>query len=128
MMILRKLHLICVDCVNIKAEEFALSWVPFTAQAITQCSYAPLAAAPAFSVHAYPGHANAMYSAGIKVCRFVLHCCARGRPIIVEWERDARHSALSRSVTHRYVTERYTFFISDSQPQPNLRRCHVKID
>ncbi|GBP05885.1 hypothetical protein EVAR_101483_1 [Eumeta japonica] len=52
---------------------------------------------------------------------------ARGRPIIVEWERDARHSAgLSRSVTHRYVTERYTF-ISDSQPQPNLRRCHVKI-
>ncbi|GBP22123.1 hypothetical protein EVAR_94163_1 [Eumeta japonica] len=34
----------------------------------------------------------------------------RGRPIIVEWERDARHSAgLSRSVTHRYVTERYTF-------------------
>ncbi|GBP07983.1 hypothetical protein EVAR_78114_1 [Eumeta japonica] len=52
-------------------------------------------------------------------------CCARGRPIIVEW-RDARHSAaLSRSVTHRYVTERYTFQ-SDSQPQPNLRRCHVK--
>ncbi|GBP47469.1 hypothetical protein EVAR_86387_1 [Eumeta japonica] len=51
---------------------------------------------------------------------------ARGRPIIVEWERDARHSAgLSRSVTHRYVTERYTFQ-SDSQPQPNLRRCHVK--
>ncbi|GBP04564.1 hypothetical protein EVAR_70613_1 [Eumeta japonica] len=49
------------------------------------------------------------------------------RPIIVEWERDARHSAgLSRSVTHRYVTERYTFQ-SDSQPQPNLRRCHVKI-
>ncbi|GBP60873.1 hypothetical protein EVAR_26771_1 [Eumeta japonica] len=33
-------------------------------------------------------------------------CC---RPIIVEWERDARHSAASRSVTHRYVTERYTF-------------------
>ncbi|GBP68613.1 hypothetical protein EVAR_43944_1 [Eumeta japonica] len=55
-------------------------------------------------------------------------CCARGRPIIVEWERDARHSAgLSRSVTHRYVTERYTFQ-SDSQPQPNLRRCHVKIE
>ncbi|GBP70454.1 hypothetical protein EVAR_52795_1 [Eumeta japonica] len=54
-------------------------------------------------------------------------CAARGRPIIVEWERDARHSAgLSRSVTHRYVTERYTFQ-SDSQPQPNLRRCHVKI-
>ncbi|GBP17898.1 hypothetical protein EVAR_7891_1 [Eumeta japonica] len=53
-------------------------------------------------------------------------CAARGRPIIVEWERDARHSAgLSRSVTHRYVTERYTFQ-SDSQPQPNLRRCHVK--
>ncbi|GBP57138.1 hypothetical protein EVAR_33381_1 [Eumeta japonica] len=22
-----------------------------------------------------------------------LRCCARGRPIIVEWERDARHSA-----------------------------------
>ncbi|GBP75546.1 hypothetical protein EVAR_53587_1 [Eumeta japonica] len=47
---------------------------------------------------------------------------ARGRPIIVEWERDA---GISRSVTHRYVTERYTFQ-SDSQPQPNLRRCHVK--
>ncbi|GBP95646.1 hypothetical protein EVAR_13073_1 [Eumeta japonica] len=57
-------------------------------------------------------------------CLYVL----RGRPIIVEWERDARHSAgLSRSVTHRYVTERYTFQ-SDSQPQPNLRRCHVKIE
>ncbi|GBP32831.1 Inactive pancreatic lipase-related protein 1 [Eumeta japonica] len=41
-------------------------------------------------------------------------CCARGRPIIVEWERDARHSAgLSRSVTHRYVTERYTFHKGD---------------
>ncbi|GBP92512.1 hypothetical protein EVAR_63087_1 [Eumeta japonica] len=41
---------------------------------------------------------------------FESECCARGRPIIVEWERDARHSAgLSRSVTHRYVTERYTF-------------------
>ncbi|GBP96022.1 hypothetical protein EVAR_58021_1 [Eumeta japonica] len=28
-------------------------------------------------------------------CRFVVQidCCARGRPIIVEWERDARHSA-----------------------------------
>ncbi|GBP89202.1 hypothetical protein EVAR_60381_1 [Eumeta japonica] len=41
----------------------------------------------------------------------VCYCsAARGRPIIVEWERDARHSAgLSRSVTHRYVTERYTF-------------------
>ncbi|GBP60642.1 hypothetical protein EVAR_88369_1 [Eumeta japonica] len=24
---------------------------------------------------------------------FVDGCCARGRPIIVEWERDARHSA-----------------------------------
>ncbi|GBP18851.1 hypothetical protein EVAR_93281_1 [Eumeta japonica] len=23
----------------------------------------------------------------------ILECCARGRPIIVEWERDARHSA-----------------------------------
>ncbi|GBP80076.1 hypothetical protein EVAR_21999_1 [Eumeta japonica] len=31
-------------------------------------------------------------------------------PIIVEWERDARiRRALSRSVTHRYVTERYAF-------------------
>ncbi|GBP35184.1 hypothetical protein EVAR_18309_1 [Eumeta japonica] len=37
---------------------------------------------------------------------------ARGRPIIVEWERDGHSAGLSRSVTHRYVTERYTFFIS----------------
>ncbi|GBP49466.1 hypothetical protein EVAR_25680_1 [Eumeta japonica] len=50
---------------------------------------------------------------------------ARGRPIIVEWERRKAFGGLSRSVTHRYVTERYTFQ-SDSQPQPNLRRCHVK--
>ncbi|GBP96438.1 hypothetical protein EVAR_99893_1 [Eumeta japonica] len=34
---------------------------------------------------------------------------ARGRPIIVEWERRADLAGLSRSVTHRYVTERYTF-------------------
>ncbi|GBP58125.1 hypothetical protein EVAR_40669_1 [Eumeta japonica] len=46
---------------------------------------------------------------------------ARGRPIIVEWETQGS-AGLSRSVTHRYVTERYTFQ-SDSQPQPNLRRC-----
>ncbi|GBP94571.1 hypothetical protein EVAR_70608_1 [Eumeta japonica] len=38
------------------------------------------------------------------------NCCARGRPIIVEWERrKAFGGPLSRSVTHRYVTERYTF-------------------
>ncbi|GBP34079.1 hypothetical protein EVAR_94093_1 [Eumeta japonica] len=37
-------------------------------------------------------------------------CAARGRPIIVEWERrKAFGGPLSRSVTHRYVTERYTF-------------------
>ncbi|GBP60633.1 hypothetical protein EVAR_88359_1 [Eumeta japonica] len=24
---------------------------------------------------------------------YLVKCCARGRPIIVEWERDARHSA-----------------------------------
>ncbi|GBP08228.1 Folylpolyglutamate synthase, mitochondrial [Eumeta japonica] len=34
---------------------------------------------------------------------------ARGRPIIVEWERRKAFGGLSRSVTHRYVTERYTF-------------------
>ncbi|GBP93477.1 hypothetical protein EVAR_68714_1, partial [Eumeta japonica] len=51
-------------------------------------------------------------------------CCARGRPIIVEWERR-KAAGLSRSVTHRYVTERYTFQ-SDSQSQPNLRRCRQK--
>ncbi|GBP84907.1 Partner of xrn-2 protein 1 [Eumeta japonica] len=34
---------------------------------------------------------------------------ARGRPIIVEWERRRHSAGLSRSVTHRYVTERYTF-------------------
>ncbi|GBP93638.1 hypothetical protein EVAR_69602_1 [Eumeta japonica] len=36
-------------------------------------------------------------------------CCARGRPIIVEWERRKAFGGLSRSVTHRNVTERYTF-------------------
>ncbi|GBP05392.1 Esterase FE4 [Eumeta japonica] len=25
--------------------------------------------------------------------KYRFRCCARGRPIIVEWERDARHSA-----------------------------------
>ncbi|GBP25012.1 hypothetical protein EVAR_94307_1 [Eumeta japonica] len=51
-------------------------------------------------------------------------CCARGRPIIVEWERDARHSAgLSRSVTHRYVTERYTFSNSSDH-----RNTHGKVE
>ncbi|GBP10390.1 hypothetical protein EVAR_5700_1 [Eumeta japonica] len=34
---------------------------------------------------------------------------ARGRPIIVEWERRKAFGGLSRSVTHRNVTERYTF-------------------
>ncbi|GBP14860.1 hypothetical protein EVAR_75444_1 [Eumeta japonica] len=51
-----------------------------------------------------------IYTYTMAASRFTCRCCARGRPIIVEWERDARHSAgLSRSVTHRYVTERYTF-------------------
>ncbi|GBP91828.1 hypothetical protein EVAR_51003_1 [Eumeta japonica] len=41
--------------------------------------------------------------------RNTIKCCAR-RPIIVEWERrKAFGGPLSRSVTHRYVTERYTF-------------------
>ncbi|GBP86520.1 hypothetical protein EVAR_62958_1 [Eumeta japonica] len=40
----------------------------------------------------------------------LIEASARGRPIIVEWERDAAFGGpLSRSVTHRYVTERYTF-------------------
>ncbi|GBP21109.1 hypothetical protein EVAR_11140_1 [Eumeta japonica] len=33
----------------------------------------------------------------------VKSCCARGRPIIVEWERDARHSA-GLSLVRSYVT------------------------
>ncbi|GBP22201.1 hypothetical protein EVAR_10711_1 [Eumeta japonica] len=33
-----------------------------------------------------------------------IKCCARGRPIIVEWERDARHSAgLSLVRAHRFL-------------------------
>ncbi|GBP75701.1 hypothetical protein EVAR_98551_1 [Eumeta japonica] len=32
-----------------------------------------------------------------KACVVCPACCARGRPIIVEWERDARHSAGSLS-------------------------------
>ncbi|GBP51504.1 hypothetical protein EVAR_44479_1 [Eumeta japonica] len=52
---------------------------------------------------------------------------ARGRPIIVEWERDGHSAGLSRSVTHRYVTERYTFhnllFVSKiSQLEPPSTR------
>ncbi|GBP17884.1 hypothetical protein EVAR_7877_1 [Eumeta japonica] len=44
---------------------------------------------------------------------------ARGRPIIVEWERDAAFGGpLSRSVTHRYVTERYTFHNRVRPPGP----------
>ncbi|GBP17390.1 hypothetical protein EVAR_8754_1 [Eumeta japonica] len=54
-------------------------------------------------------------------------CCARGRPIIVEWERDARHSAGPSPARRPIATlPSVTFLISDSQPQPNLRRCHVK--
>ncbi|GBP79548.1 hypothetical protein EVAR_3508_1 [Eumeta japonica] len=34
---------------------------------------------------------------------------ARGRPIIVEWERRKAFGGPLSSVTHRYVTERYTF-------------------
>ncbi|GBP09406.1 hypothetical protein EVAR_5826_1 [Eumeta japonica] len=49
--------------------------------------------------------------------------CAADRSWLVG-ERRKAFGGLSRSVTHRYVTERYTFFISDSA---NLRRCHVKI-
>ncbi|GBP92368.1 hypothetical protein EVAR_84849_1 [Eumeta japonica] len=57
-----------------------------------------------FSIGVFDHHAKAAASWG------KFKHAARGRPIIVEWERDARHSAgLSRSVTHRYVTERYTF-------------------
>ncbi|GBP14576.1 hypothetical protein EVAR_93452_1 [Eumeta japonica] len=53
-------------------------------------------------------------------------CCARGRPIIVEWER---RKAFGGPLSFGDSSLRYRalhFFISDSQPQPNLRRCHVK--
>ncbi|GBP38723.1 hypothetical protein EVAR_22372_1 [Eumeta japonica] len=52
--------------------------------------------------------------------------CARGRPIIVEWERA---QGIRRALSFGDSSLRYRalhFFISDSQPQPNLRRCHVK--
>ncbi|GBP58082.1 hypothetical protein EVAR_39799_1 [Eumeta japonica] len=51
---------------------------------------------------------------------------ARGRPIIVEWER---RKAFGGPLSFGDSSLRYRalhFFISDSQPQPNLRRCHVK--
>ncbi|GBP67373.1 hypothetical protein EVAR_43656_1 [Eumeta japonica] len=38
------------------------------------------------------GRAGALPSTGVAV-HVAAKCCARGRPIIVEWERDARHSA-----------------------------------
>ncbi|GBP12772.1 hypothetical protein EVAR_6104_1 [Eumeta japonica] len=46
-------------------------------------------------------------------------------PIIVEWERDARHSAASRSVTHRYVTERYTFQSGSPSRKNETCTCQV---
>ncbi|GBP65744.1 hypothetical protein EVAR_44389_1 [Eumeta japonica] len=48
------------------------------------------------------------------------------RPIIVEWER---RKAFGGPLSFGDSSLRYRalhFFISDSQPQPNLRRCHVK--
>ncbi|GBP06354.1 hypothetical protein EVAR_4515_1 [Eumeta japonica] len=43
-------------------------------------------------------------------------CCARGRPIIVEWERDARHSAgLSLVRDNRSIVQR-----------KKLCRCEVR--
>ncbi|GBP26779.1 hypothetical protein EVAR_81144_1 [Eumeta japonica] len=43
----------------------------------------------------------------------------------VEWERDGRFGGPLSSGDSSLRYERYTFQ-SDSQPQPNLRRCHVK--
>ncbi|GBP38264.1 hypothetical protein EVAR_29207_1 [Eumeta japonica] len=52
------------------------------------------------------------------------NCCARGRPIIVEWETPAFGGPLSFGDSSlRY---RALHFQSDSQPQPNLRRCRQK--
>ncbi|GBP71411.1 hypothetical protein EVAR_44778_1 [Eumeta japonica] len=51
---------------------------------------------------------------------------ARGRPIIVEWER---RKAFGGPLSFGDSSLRYRalhLFISDSQSQPNLRRCHVK--
>ncbi|GBP32795.1 hypothetical protein EVAR_18950_1 [Eumeta japonica] len=49
----------------------------------------------------------------------------RGRPIIVEWE--TRHLAKALSFGDSSLRYRALhFFISDSQPQPNLRRCQKK--
>ncbi|GBP32334.1 hypothetical protein EVAR_25588_1 [Eumeta japonica] len=58
-------------------------------------------------------------------CR-ALWCCARGRPIIVEWERRKHSAGLSRSVTHRNVTERYTFHkmpLHEQTRSASLRRA-----
>ncbi|GBP12251.1 hypothetical protein EVAR_6420_1 [Eumeta japonica] len=38
-----------------------------------------------------PARVRLLYAISNK--RLLHPCCARGRPIIVEWERDARHSA-----------------------------------
>ncbi|GBP79064.1 hypothetical protein EVAR_58732_1 [Eumeta japonica] len=67
-----------------------------------------------------------------------LMCCARGRPIIVEWERDARHSAglsLVRSspppfhVFHAYTSERFVTQKSWRSQRPlasNLERSALQ--
>ncbi|GBP86960.1 hypothetical protein EVAR_64089_1 [Eumeta japonica] len=52
-------------------------------------------------------------------------CCARGRPIIVEWERRKAFGG-PLSFGDSSLRYRALHFQSDSQPQPNLRRCHVK--
>ncbi|GBP11576.1 hypothetical protein EVAR_77720_1 [Eumeta japonica] len=62
---------------------------------------------PAFGQHTCGSEDEAFTQADTGPTRY--RCPARGRPIIVEWERDAALAGLSRSVTHRYVTERYTF-------------------
>ncbi|GBP78762.1 hypothetical protein EVAR_63447_1 [Eumeta japonica] len=67
-----------------------------------------------------------------------LLCCARGRPIIVEWERDARHSAgLSRSlVNKRRVTKSgvaeppgddVAFLVHKSKPQTVGTRLQLMV-
>ncbi|GBP05174.1 hypothetical protein EVAR_3482_1 [Eumeta japonica] len=55
------------------------------------------------------------------------HSAARGRPIIVEWERRGILAGLSRSVTHRYVTERYTFQICASRVHETAERATLRL-
>ncbi|GBP79238.1 hypothetical protein EVAR_87333_1 [Eumeta japonica] len=62
----------------------------------------------------------------IKVKKFGCLAARGGRPIIVEWER---RKAFGGPLSFGDSSLRYRalhLFISDSQSQPNLRRCHVK--